>query len=342
MSKIKVALVGRHANRTPMAYPVYRDLFQNYCDFTDKIENADVAVLGYSVDLNGVCKAKKSKNKNIKYIVISEEPLWDTLSPNDFRLSQDLWSSNGHEIHFSNINYYNSNVFDFLKIPYFLTTDSVYISRYAQILTETLSRFSPEATRLGWQHAKYKLGFFLQKRNQSVYEFKDEKNEVFGLSCYRTELAQLCQSQKTLIRGKDWKDSVQRQSIPDWHLDKLSKCSGDVGAMSAIENTHMHNYLSEKLFDAFSVGAVPIYYASPFHRVFEFAYENSFLNLYGMSPHTASEYLENLDLTKTDLEAYEASLVRLRELFCSPTHLQMERSRVVWNTMKAIEKLVNT
>jgi hypothetical protein len=53
----------------------------------------------------------------------------------------------------------------------------------------------------------------------------------------------------------------------DWHLDKLLSSYGRYKCVSAIENTFHVNYVTEKIFDAYAVGAIPVYYSSSQHSI---------------------------------------------------------------------------
>ena len=61
--------------------------------------------------------------------------------------------------------------------------------------------------------------------------------------------------------GKGWHSDQPRQSLPDWHLDKLVQLDRQSLFVSALENTLVDHYLTEKIFDAYAVLSVPLYAA---------------------------------------------------------------------------------
>ncbi len=44
---LSIHLFGRHAHRTPAAYPPYRQLLRRFVEYVDRPEDADVLILGF-------------------------------------------------------------------------------------------------------------------------------------------------------------------------------------------------------------------------------------------------------------------------------------------------------
>ncbi|MCW8108056.1 glycosyltransferase family 10 [Alteromonas ponticola] len=345
MTRVNVFLTGKHANRTPMAYSEYKQIFRNFCNFVSRMEDADIVVLGFSVDLNGLSTSlqKLKKNREIpKILIISEEPLWDTLSGNDFRLQSDTFYLGGEPLKIWNFNHFTSDIFKFHKIPYFLTTESCYFSRYASLLSSRSSSFDSASLKLRLKSSQNRIVFLAQYRDEQKYEYKDELNHIYGLSIYRTQLALLSKGQDVSISGEGWNEVGRRQLLTDWHIDKLFSLSDKVQLLSAIENVHDKNYITEKFFDAFIVGAIPIYLANPSHRIFEFTSSSAFINLWGKSPSESCDLLNNFKIDDFDFFEYEHTLNRLKRLFSNQENLHEERARVVWECMKAICDVANS
>ena len=80
--KLKICLLGRHSHRLIFSYPAYKILFDAEFVYTNQIDKADIILFGFVIDINEyedeILRAIK-KNPDISLIVLSEEPLWDTL-----------------------------------------------------------------------------------------------------------------------------------------------------------------------------------------------------------------------------------------------------------------------
>lgn len=329
MSKIKIHLHGRHANRTPLSYSEYRTFFSIYFDFTSNIFEADVVITGFSIDINGLIEKYGSyleKNPRIKVLVISEEPLWDLMSPNHPTERYATITYKDVSLSFATANFFNSNIFKFDKLPYFITTESKYAARYAFEIKKHLVNFNDQILKQDWTEKNKKISFLQQKR-QSEVQYHKEFGEI-ALSSYRTNLAVLLDESVAEKKGLGWKDGVARQQLPDWHLDKLLTNRGKYPLFSAFENTHVDNYITEKIFDVFMLGSFPLYYAGPSHRVFEFVDEESVLNFYKVNELEAAGVIAQWTPEFVNMEAYYSTLTRLADLFSHPEILHEERRRV--------------
>ena len=334
--------MGKHSNRTPMAYTVYRRLFEAYIDFVDLIDNADVVILGFLVDLNGLSERLKtaiSKNPNLKVIVISEEPLWDCLNGGDFHQKQASFIKDDYEFVHYNLNHVTTKIFSFSYIPYFITTDDNYFSRYS-FLFKSKKLLNSECYKSKWDAATKRLVFYIQKRLESRYSKTFPYVDVIGLSEYRTKLAMISDPNITMVHGEGWNGDGKRQILPDWHLDKIVSLRDDCYMLSAIENTHLNNYVTEKLFDAFAIDSVPLYYAGPNHKSLGLVHPGSFLNLYNLDINEAKNLIEGFEPTTEFLENYIDSQLRLTELFGRPETLIYERLNVVSKVLAEINKIV--
>ena len=109
---------------------------------------------------------------------------------------------------------------------------------------------------------------------------------------------------------------------------------------SALENTLVRNYVTEKVFDAFAMCSFPVYYADREHRIFDLVDQDSFLNLYGFTEKSAAKLISDWSPKGMSVEKYFNSIKSLSALFCDPGNLMFERERVVSETMKLISKVL--
>jgi hypothetical protein len=211
-----------------------------------------------------------------------------------------------------------------------VTTADHYFARY-QLLLDGMARLSPDELLARWRSAPITAAFVAEHRTGVRFRFSRPDLDVEGLSDFRTRLAQsMTERDRTVLcGGKGWADVPLRQSLPDWHLDKLAQFGGQVRLMSALENTHCSNYITEKVFDAFGVGGIPIYFASPTQGIERLVPPESILNVWGMTLDEATEALVEFWPDSTFVDAYRAGINSLRTLFSRPDRLIGERERVL-------------
>ena len=125
--------------------------------------------------------------------------------------------------------------------------------------------------------------------------------------------------------------------MPDWHLDKLATLDRRTFICSALENTHLPDYITEKPFDAFAVQAVPVYAASPRHRLTEIVPDGAFINVFDLDADEAAERLAAFEPDIAFAARYLEAQSRLADLFGNVETLRAERRRVVNATVAALE-----
>lgn len=348
MSKIKVNLFGKHGNRTPLSYQPYIKLFSPHIEYVSDPCSADILVTGFRIDYlqnkEILCEIKK-KNPGVKLAVLSEEPLWDTLWGGDY-ISKvqyiDNHASPGGSLEIFMLNHFNSDIFNFKKIPYFITTDDNFFVRYNFFFARN-SRLKLDYLLNLWKSAPVRTAFFAARREGAKYLHQNRPYDVLGLSVMRSEVGALFRSSEGALHvGQGWGDVQPRQSLNDWHLDKLAMLDKRAYVISAFENTHAHNYISEKIFDAFSTLGVPIYYASQHHRVSEICNAESFLNAHSLSPEEIKEVVLDFQISRSFASNYLNTQHQLSQIFKSPGILLEERQALVSRTLKAIKaSLIN-
>lgn len=329
-NKIKIYIFGRHAKRIPFSYPAYQAFFAPFFEFTDQPRQADFLVCGLFVDIreNSEILAPLVKN-NARLIVFSEEPLWDTLWYKNWQqLSQQVvvkLDKGTESWPFVFVNHATSALYNFQKIPYFLTTEDHYLFRYAQLLRIGLER-TPRQLITDWYHAEKKYRFIAERRLDAKYHKVNDDGSLLALSVYRTELAlKFSRFLHTECLGKGWHSDAPRQVLPDWHLDKLISLQQDRFIVSALENTTLPNYLTEKLFDVLSVGAVPIYWAGKGHRALEFVPKELLLNIANLDVKSASELIVAFKPDLAYAELYLDTQAQLLGRFAAIDNLIEER-----------------
>ncbi|WP_421132566.1 glycosyltransferase family 10 domain-containing protein [Alteromonas sp. A079] len=317
--KISIYIFGQFIKRIPFSYASYSPYFSQFFEVVDQPEKADFLVCGFFGDIktsSELIAAAKGKNKSVQIVVLSEEPLWDTLW-------YYRWERPIHDVivevdgrtqkwpfHF--VNHANSDIFDFHQLPYFITTENSYTQRYCQLIKLSSSLSSKEILKR-WQRAKSRYSFIAEKRLRDAYHKEDHNSQLLGLSVYRTKVAMEVQQQCTSTRciGKGWESENARQSLADWHLNKIVTLLDDNFVVSAIENTVVDNYISEKPFDAISLGALPVYWANDSHRIHEFISSDSMINISGLDFRDAARFILDFKPTISNVEA----LIQTRESF---------------------------
>lgn len=328
----RVHLFGRHSNRTPMFYEPYRRLFERHVEYVDDIWKADMVVTGFDIDFQSAAAdlAKKtSVRPEMQFLVVSEEPLWDTVWSAVLTEGSGVAGSDASTIPYMVGNHVNSNVFAFDQLPYFVTTDDKFFQRYARLFQRNAAMSVDELLAV-WRAAPIRAAFYAEHRLEERFNLFLPELGVRGLCAWRTRIAEAVRRGPIVRVGQGWKtDAARRQSLPDWHLDKLSALDRRALIVSGLENTHHSEYVTEKVFDAFAVLSVPLYYAAPSHRIHEICSSGGFLNLYGHSEEAAAAFVDEFEPDADFAEAYLDTQKALASLFSDPETLNRERDRVV-------------
>lgn len=338
----RYALLGRHSNRTPLSYHAYQTIIGDnglgIATLVPLSSNPDILVLGHVFDLfTELDKIQSAKEKNslIKIVVLSEEPLWDTVWSGGFDKKVDFRVVNGTKIDFYYFNHLTTSIYDFDSLPYFITTDNNYLARYQMMLSRNKKMSSNQLITL-WQTALYPAAFFLERRPEDQFSVEYPQYDLRGLCQYRTNIAEELRSDATLIAGKDWSNDPIRQKLPDWHLDKISRLDGKTKIISALENTHQVNYISEKIFDAYAINGIPLYYASKNHRIFDILPSGAFINLFEKSIDEAVSSIKDYQATKTYAELYIECQESLSKKFAKVSTIDDEREAMCLKINKEI------
>lgn len=343
----KIFLFGQHSNRTPFSYDAYKFYFTDYFEYVTIAEDADYLVTGFVQSFKEnpyELERLTQRNPNLKLVVLSEEPLWDTLWSSDFQNSQATMCiyKDGKEFVFDYhvLNHITSDIYNFEKIPYFITTCDEFFVRYSNLFKRNTT-FKKDDVVAMWRNAQLRYSFFAAKRISESSSVSYENGTILGLNRFRSLVAEGLELDGVLREGQGWQVKEERQKLPDWHLDKLAKLDRNSFVVSALENTHLNNYVSEKIFDAFAVAAIPIYYAQSKHKVFEIVPEESFINIVDKSIEEAIKMIEEFEVTDSFMKNYMKAQKQLSELFANQKYYIDERRRVVDETVKAFEKITS-
>lgn len=338
----KIALLGRHARRTPLSYPPLRRRVGDRLAWVDDPTGADLLLTGFNIDWREnieVLAPLLARPRPPALAVMSEEPLWDVTWSGPFTGRAGRMTVGTAEVAYTFLGHETSDIFRFDRLPYFVLTDDRFPLRYAAMMAR-LAGTAPAALLARWQAAPIGAAFFAEKRQGDSYVGGFPDRDVTRLSSYRSTVAELSQGPGVLRVGKGWGAPVQRQDLPDWHLDKLALLDGRVRMATAYENVHQHNYISEKIFDAIAVGGVPVYWAGPRHRIFELVPDSAMLNTVGLDPAAAAARIAGFVPDLALAESWLETCAHLARLFGDFRVIAGERQRVADAAVAEILALV--
>lgn len=341
---LRVFLLGPRGQRTPLAYAPLRRHLSGRVVFADRMEEADLIVTGWSRDFEdnrAELAALWQKGVRPKLAVLSEEPLWDSvwsgeLAPRD----RVLECGDGLQLAYRSLNHVNSSIFRFQALPWFILSDDRFAARYA-LLMAPFAALSPKALLDHWRTAPIQAAFVAERRDSDEFTPLYPVEGVVGLSRYRSRVAELTPGQSILRLGQGWQGpQTRRQELPDWHLDKLARLHGKVRLCSAYENTLQSCYITEKSFDAFAVGAIPVTVAESGHRLLDLIRPEAMLNTRFCSPDVAAARIASF---VPDLSVAEAWLETARDLLAllrDPAVILAERQRLAEACLDELTRFV--
>lgn len=323
--KVRLCCFGKYAKRIPVSYEVYRKLVAHDCAFVD-VKAADVVLVGHWHDIELLVTQLQPRVNNPRIVLFSEEPFWDTLHCPDYQSGQIRYTAkNGKELLIDILNHSTSGLYEFSKIPYFVTTEDKYFARYNYFFARNVKKEASEWLR-SWQTAQHKNAFVFEKRTNQKFSFKHD-NDVRGLCAFRSDLGEhFFSKERSLVIGQGWNTSEPRQSIADWHLDKLERLDSEAMLVSAIENTHYQYYVTEKIYDSFAVGGIPLVYFAENHHVWRSISPESVVNLYDLDQCSSVELLESFQPAAYLAESYREMQSRLHGFYKDLRNLLQERA----------------
>ena len=163
-----------------------------------------------------------------------------------------------------------------------------------------------------------------------------------GLCAWRTRLALAVTAGPVLRLGASWEGGPTRFEIGDWHADKLARMEGRVQILSGLENTHQPTYLSEKIFDAFACGAVPLYVASPGHSVHGLDLPPAaWINLWGLTGEEARVRVDGWAPGPATFAAFAEAQAGLSARFADRAAIEEERARLGRAILREIDIIMS-
>lgn len=339
---VKLWLEGRHSKRMPFAYPHLATLWQDQIIRADSPKAADLLIAAHPRDLAVMGQETADCAHQKPFALLSEEPFWDSLfSPDPFADEVVLWGGRAGHLRLRQLNHHTSAIYDFARIPYFLLTEPGYIAAYQRLFASNAARLPAD-----WQAEVagrgLRLAFMAERRPETFHDFERPEGDLIGLCAWRTRLAERPHRGAVARIGASWTPGAPpRQALQDWHQDKIDTLDGKVQILSALENTHQPNYISEKFFDAFALGAWPLYHASPGHRIHDLGLpETAWLNLWGKTEEAAFAAVEALDPEELPWRAYAVAQGQLAALFGDSAVIAAERARLRDAVLAEVQALV--
>ena len=333
---IRIFKTGAHAHRMPLSYPDLAPLFADHITEVTAPEQADLYVFAHILDIQSAPQTLVAdwRRRQRPILLLSEEPFWDSIWARQPLARHRLVDSQWGRLPVHQLTHHSSAIFQFDRIPYYLLTNHRFANAYATRFARNAQLSAPD-----WQHLflqrQSDLTFMFERRPEPHHSASWPEGNLFGLCHWRTKLAEACQRGTINRLGRSWQPGIAaRSQLTDWHLDKMTRLDGHSRVMSAFENTHHPQYITEKLFDAFACGALPAYLAGPQHRIHEFGLPTAaWLNMIGLSPTEAAARLDGLNWHDTlwleeTCDAYAQAQRQLAKLLTSPRNWQQERQRL--------------
>lgn len=328
----RVFLFGDHSHRTPLSYPDAQYPLTEYVEFVGEPQKADILLTGNRVDFIRNAEAIRDwyrAGSDRELCVVSEEPYWDTMWDKEFTQPETRRDFAGQKLPFKRLNHVTSELFKWQHLPYYITTENKFFARYAALFTRNAA-LTADDWLAHWAQCQYPTAFIAERRDEEKFNLSFPELDMHSDCVLRSRLAEASLNRGGFVEGKGWSEaSVIRQELDDWHLDKLTKLDMKARVVSALENTHHVDYITEKLFDTYAVGGVPIYSANPeTHSVWRLVGRDSLINLYGLDFEHCRDKVFGFSPDKAFAEKYASTQVELAELFSKPWLLWQERKRL--------------
>ena len=339
---IRVWRHGAHSHRMPVAYPALAPLFEGRIAHVDRPEAADLHLFAHVLDIAAAPRemVEDWRRRRRPVVLLSEEPFWDTIwgrRPLDrIRPVETAYGA----LPVIQLNHATSPIFAFDRIPYYLLTNHRFATAYRARFTANAG-LSPADWRRRFAARAVDTAFMFERRPEPYHGMAWPGAGLFGLCAWRTELAEAMAGPGTERLGQSWQGGRTRFELANWHLDKLVDLDGRARILAGLENTHHPDYLTEKIFDAFACGSLPLYLAEPRHRLHELALpEGSWLNLAGLSPEAAADRVRSVTWEPARFEAFAEAQAVLARLFSDTGLWVAERHRLGTAVVTALDEVL--
>ena len=339
---IRYFTTGAHAHRMPLSYPALAPLVAPFATRVERPEEADLHVYAHVLDVMQAPAAAVQdwRARRRPVVILSEEPFWDTLWGRRPLARHRVVDTAHGALPVVQLNHHTSRIFDFDRIPYYLLTNPRFAAAYGARFARN-ARVTAAEWRARFAARPRQAAFMFERRPGAFHDLRWPEGDIIGLCAWRTTLAEACTGRVDRL-GQSWGRGPSRFALDNWHLDKLVQLDGRARMIGAIENTHQPAYLTEKLFDAFACGAVPLYFASPRHRVHGLGLPaGAWINLYGLSPRAAAERVAQ-GVDPATHEAYAAAQRHLAVLLGEARIWVRERARLAHALQEALTEVAET
>lgn len=326
----------------PLAYPELRPLFLDDIEEVRDPAQADIYLFAHVMDVEHAPRemVQDWRRRRRPVVVLSEEPFWDTIWGKRPMSPHIVVDTGFGPLPVEQINYQTSDVFRFERIPYYLLTNPRFGRAYRRMLARNAARRAGDWLR-DWSTRPIDVAFMFERRPEPSHDVTWPEGDLTGLCAWRTRLAEACTTGRVVRLGRSWQGGQSRFELRDWHADKLRKLDGKARMIGAFENTHQQDYITEKIFDAFACGALPLYAASSGHRVHGLGLPpESWINLDGLDTNTAAERIAALSSDTATAEAFASAQIRLAALFHSPRHWQFEKHALRERLLAALKRVL--
>lgn len=342
---IRIHLFGDFWNRQPLAYAPIRNRLAGQITFVDEPGDAQIVLFSHIHDLTRHGHRLTNimaQHPNLRAVLLSEEPFWDSCWMSDPFAAYQTWIGGGASFGYSVLNHFTGGVFDTKAVPYFLLTDPRYIAHMRPLFDRNAGMMAAD-WQAHWGAADWDAAFVAERRDGVRHEPAFPDNDVYGQSVLRSRITRHCRGAAVLRLGKGWEDGKRRADLPDWHADKLERLDLKCRYVSALENTHQSNYVTEKIFDAFAVGGVPLYIAMKGHDVTRYVGQGSWVNLADRLPRKEASKSQPFDATTAIspamTDAYVATQNRLARLFSAPAVIEGALDQLARRLAEALHRL---
>ncbi|MBE1291342.1 MAG: hypothetical protein GJ677_02520 [Rhodobacteraceae bacterium] len=328
---IRVFLTGKHAHRTPLSYRALDPLWADTIRLVDQPDQADLYLFSHVLDIREAPRevVLDWRRRRCPVVLLSEEPFWDTIwgrRPLDPLIYVDTPFG---DLPVVQINHQTSSLFHFETIPYYLLTNPRFERTYTRLFRRNMA-LSADAWQAAFAARQDDIVYMFERRPEPFHDVAWPQGDVIGLCAWRTRLAEAKTETNVVRLGRSWQEGVpRRQELADWYQDKIDSLDGRARILGSLENTHQPHYITEKFFDAFACGAVPIYYASPTHRIHTLSVPSaSWINLFGLTPQEGARRLAEWRVSTEIMEAYREAQQCLGALLGTSANWNAERDRL--------------
>lgn len=326
---IRVWLDGRHAKRTPLSYRWLAPLWDGRVLRVEDPAEADLAIFAHCLDAAEAPEVlvQEWRRRRLPLVWLSEEPFWDTIWGRDPMAMRIVIDTRLGALPLCQINHQTSDIFHFATLPYYILTNPRFLDCYRRLFQRNAAR-SPAEWQAAFAARPLDAAFMFERRPEPYHDVEWAEGDLYGLCARRTRIAEAWDGDKVARLGASWGNGPTRFDLENWHADKIAALDGQSRILGAWENTHQPDYITEKLFDAFACGALPIYAASPEHRVHELGLPaGSWLNSWDMDEASVAAAARERLAEPGFFAAYAAAQSGLLALFSRDAE-EAERTRL--------------